>query len=1206
MSKFPFNRLQKRYRRFRVSEVLENNPKILHLLDPDVYNDIYAQDGESLSFKTTDNKASSKVTADDIHYTKTNHANIKYYKVELRNQWTDTIINKGDYVNIVGSFDKNGECIIDGGMSSDNRIIVNPDNLLSATTISDANKCLRIAFFKEKYAPEYGGPNEAALIGTLTHEILQAALREYFINKNESSFSRMYLKMFAKQSIHNHALSIVGLGVESSNIFAKVEQYFNGFQKFKDAFITLNERIEWKKQMFRVKLTDFHATEETVWSPMNGLKGNIDFTGQFNLTNDISPNRANWKNKGKQGMTEFKPQEDQGILIPVELKSGQQFAVVHDAQIILYLEMMRDKYDKSFDKGILYYFNKPDSKGKKQYNSEIESKSYGTVIGMTREPHLLRDLLRARNRVANSIMNAAAFEYNRHKAQISNENYNLEQDKSISDNQYQSNVSDSNGIVDIEDLIPKPPPMRKDENECRRCFQKDICFLYHSAVEKGDAETAGLPQQLFDPVIPFNLSLSHNQYLEKWLKLIDLESLEMDHFRKEIWTMDGPEREKLGRCASCMIIQNSGEDMVYRFIKHPKANQCDLEQLHMSIDDYVIISSEEGHLCISSGIIEHMDSKVITIKAKKPVRIPRLSHQLSSSTSTSSAPEEITLDLYRIDVDEYGGRMNQQRGFLMSLFSAAPLGTNDFGEENHFKTVLAHKRSIKLIVDLEPPLFTPLEECSDAQIVKNQCRWFHSVLNNDQQEVILNVLCAQDYSLILGMPGTGKTTIIAYLLKILTEVLGKTVLLTSYTHTAVDNLLLKCIELGLGYNIIRLGSASKSHHKIHKYMLSGLIPNFDYSDGDVNKIDEIVFKPLKAAIAKRKIIACTCLGVGDLFKLGPDFNKELIDYCIVDEAGQITQCATVGAIMRCKKFVLVGDHKQLEPLVLNHEAKKRGMNKSLLEVLCEEQESNNIDNICYLRHQYRMNRDVLSLSNEIIYNNRLLCGSVSVENAKFDLPKLHSIDKEQSEPLKWIYNVLDSNRSVVFVDTDPYGVESYAGLKTINEFEQVFICNLVEFMIKSLGASASDIGIMSPYNIQVSRLRFSLNEKLGIEESKKIDIHTIDKFQGKDKSCIIMSLIRSNDGQNKNDLVTDTKRINVAMTRAKTKLIMVGSCKAHIEKKHIGDYVRLMQKNNWIVSIEKQLAHSIKKICASSTQFPLFEMQDELTREHQVDNLNLL
>jgi hypothetical protein len=188
-------------------------------------------------------------------------------------------------------------------------------------------------------------------------------------------------------------------------------------------------------------------------------------------------------------------------------------------------------------------------------------------------------------------------------------------------------------------------------------------------------------------------------------------------------------------------------------------------------------------------------------------------------------------------------------------------------------------------------------------------------------------------------------------------------------------------------------------------------------------------------------------------------------------------------------------------------------------------------------------------------------------------------------PLKRIYStVLDPNRSVIFVDTDPYGLESRVGLKIINKFEQLFICDLVVFMVKSLGINANEIGILSPYRVQVYHLRLLLNEKLGVEESKKIDVYTIDKFQGKDKSCIIMSFVRSNSDQKVDELVTDMKRINVAMTRAKTKLIIVGSFKTHAEKRDVGKYIRLMEKKNWIVPIDEDLAQDIKKRCTYSTQ----------------------
>ena len=269
--------------------------------------------------------------------------------------------------------------------------------------------------------------------------------------------------------------------------------------------------------------------------------------------------------------------------------------------------------------------------------------------------------------------------------------------------------------------------------------------------------------------------------------------------------------------------------------------------------------------------------------------------------------------------------------------------------------------------------------------------------------------------------------------------LGKTVLLTSYTHTAVDNILLKCVEMGLGSEIVRLGKSSSVNTQLHPYVLNNMVSPTRHTpiNSDTieygSRVDELILK-----LANKRIVACTCLGVSEIALLGAQFNTKRFDYCIIDEAGQVTQTVALGPILASDKFVLVGDHHQLEPLVVNHKARAMGMGVSLFQRLYRVVQSSELCRpyMSYLRYQYRMNKQVLQLCNKIVYDNKLMCGNQYVANAVMDYPNWSRTEALYSNKTSnnWLLNhVIHAQKSVVFVNTDPHGQEDTVGFKLVNK-----------------------------------------------------------------------------------------------------------------------------------------------------------------------------
>ena len=480
-------------------------------------------------------------------------------------------------------------------------------------------------------------------------------------------------------------------------------------------------------------------------------------------------------------------------------------------------------------------------------------------------------------------------------------------------------------------------------------------------------------------------------------------------------------------------------------------------------------------------------------------------HDLTYIDGSNKGPNKIPTT-FRIDKDELMTGMNRIRTNVLRLVAA-----NGDGKRR------------RLIVDLEPPVFRAFttELAQSLSESKNLGK-----LNSNQKVVVQKVLTADDYALVLGMPGTGKTTTISTLVKILVSQ-GKSVLLTSYTHSAIDNILLKLKdseEEEESLDIIRLGNRDKIHPAILRYTPA---------EADLKTV-----RQTDQYYMSKPIVATTCLGITH-----PLFSKRRFDYCIVDEATQITLPVCLGPLRCADVFILVGDHYQLPPLVRNMEAKKGGLADSLFKYLCKAHPTT----ITSLEYQYRMSSDIQSLANHLTYDYKLKCGTTKVANGNLKLEESFTLlrkDWQVSAGLtseqQWLEKAINPCQPVVFLDTDVVpAYETRNGADFIHNSIEVQLVTQLTTALLHLGVQGSQLGVVSPYRAQLQQLESAFSKVAYIP--KTLEIHTIDRFQGRDKEVIIMSWVRSNDQNSAGRLLRDWRRINVAVTRAKHKLIMVGS-----------------------------------------------------------------
>ena len=407
---------------------------------------------------------------------------------------------------------------------------------------------------------------------------------------------------------------------------------------------------------------------------------------------------------------------------------------------------------------------------------------------------------------------------------------------------------------------------------------------------------------------------------------------------------------------------------------------------------------------------------------------------------------------------------------------------------------------------------------------------------------------------------------------------GMSVLVTSYTHTAVDNLMMKLLECGVGKDsgegdVVRVGVSSR-----HKYSdeIKGLMCR-EIAEKKYGKVrggfeGESMIKVIDDA----RVVGCTCLSVGKEVLLA----KKKFDVVIVDEAGQISQPAVLGALSMGKTFVLVGDHKQLPPIVKNKMAREGGYDVSLLKRLaeandrrvCEGQQSS----LTQLAMQYRMHEDITFLCNEICYGGLLKCGNDAVRLQKIDYAEGWRSRVGGDGWEGWVSEALDPSRAVVMVNTGLIGGDNSesreggqrregggrGGRAIINNGEVAVVNKLVRGLIVCGNVKMSDVGIISYFNAQVGALRN--NEDLGSE--KGLEISTIDTFQGRDKKIVIMSFVRSNKEGDVGQILKATERINVACSRAKMKLIMVGDLECLMKgSEMLRKVLGKVKENGWVV-----------------------------------------
>ncbi|MBO5186592.1 MAG: AAA family ATPase [Prevotella sp.] len=439
-------------------------------------------------------------------------------------------------------------------------------------------------------------------------------------------------------------------------------------------------------------------------------------------------------------------------------------------------------------------------------------------------------------------------------------------------------------------------------------------------------------------------------------------------------------------------------------------------------------------------------------------------------------------------------------------------------------------------------------------------------LNTTQEQAVNKVLMAKDVAIVHGPPGTGKTTT---LVEAIYETLRREsqVLVCAQSNMAVDWISEKLVDRGI--SVLRIGNPTRVNDKMLSFTYERRFEAHpDYPQlwsirkairdlranrrrGDErwhsrmeslkSRATEIEIRINNELFADARVVACTLVGSANRLLDGIRFST-----LFIDEAAQALEAACWIAIRRAGRVIFAGDHCQLPPTVKSIAALKAGLGKTLMERIVEQKP----DVVTLLRMQYRMNEDIMRFSSNWFYGGEVEASpEVKYRGIlDFDTPMEWIDTSSLSEEVRVKsekYSTAQPNSS--FSTLNSSFKEQFVGenFGRINKAEAELTLKTLEDYFLKIGRrritdERIDVGVISPYRAQVQYLRRRIYKSDFFKPFRhRISVNTVDGFQGQERDVILISLVRSND-EGQIGFLRDLRRMNVAITRARMKLIILG------------------------------------------------------------------
>lgn len=638
------------------------------------------------------------------------------------------------------------------------------------------------------------------------------------------------------------------------------------------------------------------------------------------------------------------------------------------------------------------------------------------------------------------------------------------------------------------------------------------------------------------------------KYIKKLIRLINYErDAEIELMQTEIMNMSGIKREELGRAINKVKGKHLGKELGMQIVQFGRS---DIIETEISVGDMVLVSTDNPLRSDLTGTVTEKGARFIKVAFDK--KVPKW-----------ALKKKVRLDLYANDI------------------------TFRRMEDNLKHLSLKGKNALEYILtDRNPKKNRPVPYID--YIDKN--------LNKTQKKAIENSLSCENFFLIHGPFGTGKTRTLVELISQETRQNHK-VLATAESNAAIDNILERLME-NKKLNLTRLGHPQRVSKNNITYSLAYKVENHELNK-KIKKIHKKIDKLIEKRSSFTKPTPQYRRGYGDydiLFNaskgrggrgISPDkmksmaqwieYNQEIdeehdkikrienkmirniieesdvilatnssaalesiaktkFDVAIIDEASQATIPSILIPIAKAHRFILAGDHKQLPPTIIS--ARAGELENTLFEALIKKYPHKSQ----LLNVQYRMNKLLMKFPNSEFYNN-----SLKSDSSVNDINIKDLIDSHYEE------------EALLFIDTSNIENNKEKHLKDsksiINKVEAEIAINVVNDYLAA-GVNEEDIGIISPYADQVKI----------IQDKTPVEVKTVDGFQGREKEVIIISTVRSNDNGNIGFL-RDLRRLNVAITRAKRKLIIIGNKKTLKNNPTYARLINFVEDENLLIEI---------------------------------------
>ena len=516
-------------------------------------------------------------------------------------------------------------------------------------------------------------------------------------------------------------------------------------------------------------------------------------------------------------------------------------------------------------------------------------------------------------------------------------------------------------------------------------------------------------------------------------------------------------------------------------------------------------------------------------------------------------------------------------GHIIDVQGAENVGVQLFFDETSYKTmfealdrVIRAKGRLGYLRDL---FYTPAMKAETFSFTDLHFPY----LNPTQEDAVNKVLRAKDVAIVHGPPGTGKTTT---LVEAIYETLRREnqVLVCAQSNMAVDWISEKLVDRGI--NVLRIGNPTRVNDKMLSFTYERRFESHpDYAElwairkairdlrahrkrGDEKyhqkmerlkeRATELELRINAQLFGEARVIASTLVGSASHLLEGQKFGT-----LFIDEAAQALEAACWIPIRRVTRVILAGDHCQLPPTIKSFAAMKAGLGKTLMERIVE----NRPETVTLLKMQYRMNEEIMRFSSDWFYGNQV----ESAPEVKYrsildlDIPMTWIDTSEFDEPEET--DIPESPRQPLF--HEEFVGESYG---RINKAEAELTLLALQNYFEKIGKQRIlderlDVGVISPYRAQVQYLRHRFKRSDFFKPYRPlISINTVDGFQGQERDIILISLVRSND-EGQIGFLRDLRRMNVAITRARMKVIILGDASTltrHPFYKKLYDYIEAL------------------------------------------------